>query len=297
MQIPEPRLRHVTCASATSLHRMAYWEWGPQQGTSNRFGAPPLGTIVCVHGLTRNGRDFDALAARLSSRWRVVCPDIVGRGRSDRLADPRQYVVPQYVADCVTLIARLDVERVTWIGTSMGGLIGMVLAALPGSPIERLVLNDIGPLLDVEGLARIGSYVGQDPSFASREQALAALRELMRSFGPHTDEQFELLARNFLVQRGDRWGYNYDPNIAVPFRETTGGTPGDLWPFYDAIKCPTLLLRGAESDLLSEATARQMTERGPCAELVEFAGVGHAPTLIAPEQIEAIERFLPQEHA
>ena len=153
-------------------------------------------------------------------------------------------MVPQYVADCVTLIARLDVERVTWVGTSMGGLIGMVLAALPGSPIERLVLNDIGPLLDTDGLARIGSYVGQDPSFASRAQALAALRELMRSFGPHSDEQFELLARHFLVQRGDRWGYNYDPNIAVPFRETTGGTAGDLWPFYDAIKCPTLVLLG-----------------------------------------------------
>src|SRR5688572_4499675 len=135
MHVPEPELRHVLCASPKGLHRIAYWQWNA------RTGAPGgEGTVLCVHGLTRNGRDFDALAARLSERWRVVCPDMAGRGRSDRLADPMLYQLPQYVADCITLIARLDVEKLAWIGTSMGGLIGMALASLPGTPVLRLVL-------------------------------------------------------------------------------------------------------------------------------------------------------------
>lgn len=280
----EPKLRTVTCASVRGLHKLAYWEWPSQAGDS----AP---TVVCVHGLTRNGRDFDALADRLSRRWRVVCPDMIGRGRSERAADPQLYVLPQYIADCVTLIARLDVERLAWVGTSMGGLIGMMLAAMPGNPIERLVLNDIGPVLDATGRQRIADYVGDDPVYETREAGVADLRQRMRSFGPHTDEQFELLVRHYLVPRGDRWAFHYDPAIAVPFRNLQFEPP-DMWPVYDAIRVPTLLLRGAESDLLSAATAEQMTRRGPRAREVVFEGIGHAPSIIAKEQVDVVENFL-----
>ncbi|MCZ7558826.1 MAG: alpha/beta hydrolase [Burkholderiaceae bacterium] len=286
----EPRLRHVTCASPKGLHRLAYWEWLPAAAAPG--GAP---VVVCVHGLTRNGRDFDALAARLSTRWRVVCPDMVGRGRSDRVADPQLYALPQYIADCVTLAARLDVERVAWVGTSMGGLIGMLLAAIPGTPIGRLVLNDIGPEVDAAGRARIGGYVGQDPQFATEAEGVAALRELMRDFGPHTDDQFRLLTRNYLVPRGDGFTFAYDPAIAEAFRQQQAGPAPDLWPFYDAIRCPTLVTRGAQSDILSAATAEAMTQRGPKARCVAFAGVGHAPTFIAADQVDAVERFLSEE--
>lgn len=278
----EPQLRYVTCASPNALHRLAYWEWLPR-GES-------LGTVVCVHGLTRTGRDFDALAERLSAKWRVVCPDMIGRGRSDRV-DPQLYVLAQYVSDCVTLIARLDVEPVSWVGTSMGGLIGMLLAALRGAPIGRLVLNDIGPALDPAGRQRIADYVGADPTFASEAEGLAALRQLMRTFGPHTDEEFRRLNRHYLVRRDDRWAFHYDPAIAVPFR-SPAAEPSNLWAYYDQVRCPTLVLRGAESDLLSGETAAEMSRRGPMARVVAFPGIGHAPTLMAEDQISAVERFL-----
>lgn len=286
----EPRLRHVTCASPKGLHRLAYWEWLPPAATPGN--AP---TVVCVHGLTRNGRDFDALAARLSQRWRVVCPDMVGRGRSDRASDPQLYSLPQYIADCVTLVARLDVERVAWVGTSMGGLIGMLLAAMPGTPIGRLVLNDIGPEIDAAGRTRIGGYVGQDPQFASEAEGVAALRELMRDFGPHTDAQFRLLSRHYVIRKGDAWGYHYDPAIAVPFRALAGLPQPDLWPMWDAIACPVLAIRGEESDILTAEVAARMAARGPRARVVEFAGIGHAPTLIDGAQVAAVEAFLNQE--
>ena len=269
---------------------MAYWQWDARSGSPAGEG-----TVVCVHGLTRNGRDFDALAARLSERFRVVCPDIAGRGRSDRLADPMLYTVPQYLADCVTLIARLDVEKVDWIGTSMGGLIGMSMAALPGNAIGRLVLNDIGPHIDPAGLERIAGYVGDDPRFESFEQGEATLRELMRDFGPHTAAQFRLLSRHYVIRKGDAWGYHYDPAIAVPFRALAGLPQPDLWPMWDAIACPVLAIRGAQSDILTAEVAARMSARGPRARVVEFPGIGHAPTLIAGEQVAAIENFLYQE--
>ncbi len=286
----EPRLRHVTCADPTGLHRLAYWEW-PPSGEALR----DVPTVLCVHGLTRNGRDFDVLAARLARRWRVICPDMIGRGRSDRAADPNLYALPQYIADCVTLIARLDVERLAWVGTSMGGLIGLLLAAMPGTPIGRLVLNDIGPVVDDAGRARIAGYVGQGPRFATEAEGVAAQRDLMRDFGPHTDEQFRVLTRHYLEQRDGGWTFAYDPAIALPFRAQQGAPAPDLWPAYDAIRCPTLVTRGAQSDILSAATAARMGQRGPRARCVEFEGVGHAPTYIAADQVEAVEHFLSEE--
>ncbi len=266
---------------------MAYWEWLPAPACE----AAPV--IICVHGLTRNGRDYDTLARRLVGHgFRVVCPDIIGRGRSDWMIDARLYDATQYVADCVTLIARLNTPKLHWLGTSMGGLVGMGLACLPGNPIERLMLVDVGPVLSGAGLTRIRNYVGKDPRYESFEAGEKALRELMVSFGPHTDEQFRQLSAHYLVRKGDAWGPHYDPAIAKVLRETHDGHDRLIWPIYEAIKCPVGLLRGAESDLLTPEVARQMEKRGPKASVEAFAGVGHAPTLINEDQVAAVERFM-----
>ena len=278
----EPTLRHVTCASPRGLHRIGYAEWGPRD-------AP---VVMCVHGLTRNGRDFDPLARRLSDRYRVICPDMIGRGTSDRAADPSLYAVPQYVADCVTLVARLGVEQLTWIGTSMGGLIGMALAALPGNAIARLILNDVGPVIEAGGLARIGRYVGGDPVFESFEDGERALRELTAEFGPHSDEQFRYLSRHYVVRRDGMWKFHYDPAIAAAAKSAPPGPPPPMWALYDAIRCPTRVVRGENSDILGADVAVEMTRRGPRARVEQIPGVGHAPTFIADDQIAVIERLL-----
>ena len=283
----EPRARHVQCLDAKGLHRMAYWEWGDP---ANRR------VLVCVHGLSRQGRDFDTLAADLCTHYRVVCPDVVGRGHSDWLADPMGYSVPQYVADMVTLLARLDADTVDWVGTSMGGLIGLGVAALPQSPLRRLVLNDVGPVIEPASLQRIGSYLGAPARWATLDEAADALWAISQGFGPHTREQWLALTRPQLKADGDGFKPHYDPAIAVPFRaitpEIAAAGQAMLWQAWDSLKGPVLLLRGAQSDLLSPATARQMTERGPKARLVEFDGVGHAPMLIQPEQRQAVKDFL-----
>ncbi len=270
---------------------MAYWEWGDR--------ANPR-VLVCVHGLSRQGRDFDTLARDLAVDYRVICPDVVGRGRSDRLADPMGYAIPNYVADMVTLLARLDVAQVDWVGTSMGGLIGLGLAALPGSPLRRLVLNDVGPTIQPVALQRIGTYLGQPARWRSLEEAADALWAISQGFGPHTREQWLQLTRPQLVPDPDsaQGGFkpHYDPAIAVPFRaitpEMAAAGEAMLWQSYDRVACPTLLLRGADSDLLSHDTALAMTQRGPRARLHEFAGVGHAPTLVQPEQRAVVREFL-----
>jgi pimeloyl-ACP methyl ester carboxylesterase len=283
----EPRLRTVQCLGRTGLHRMAYWEWGDP--------ANPR-VLVCVHGLSRQGRDFDTLARDLLADYRVICPDVVGRGRSDRLADPMGYAIPNYVADMVTLLARLDVEQVDWVGTSMGGLIGLGLASLPGAPVRRLVLNDVGPTIQPAALQRIGGYLGQPAHWRSLDEAAEALWAISQGFGPHTSQQWRQLTRPQLVPDGEGFKPHYDPAIAVPFRAITPelAATGEamLWQSYDRLACPTLLLRGAESDLLSHATALAMTQRGPRARLHEFAGVGHAPMLVQPEQRAVVREFL-----
>lgn len=283
----EPRQHDVQCLCARGLHRMAYVEWGDP---ANRR------VLVCAHGLARQGRDFDTFAQAMSDRYRVVCPDVAGRGRSDWLSDPAGYQIPAYVADMVTLLARLDAEELHWVGTSMGGLIGLGLASLPNSPVKKLVLNDVGPTIEPVALQRIGAYLGQPLRWASVDEAADYLLSISAGFGPHSREQWLALTRPMLRPDGDGFKLHYDPAIALPLRAVTPeqARAGEamLWAGYDALRCPTLLLRGAESDLLSRATAEAMTQRGPKAQLIEFAGVGHAPTLVAPEQIAAVREFL-----
>ncbi len=276
-------MRSVQCIGAHGFHRMAYTEWGDP--------ANPR-VLMCVHGLTRNGRDFDDLARTMAPHYRVICPDVVGRGQSGWLAVKADYQLPTYVADMITLIARLDVETVHWVGTSMGGLIGMLIASMPENPIRRLVLNDVGPVITASSLRRIGQYVGNAPVFPSYEAAEAYIREVSAPFGRLTDAQWRHLSETSVKPVDGGWAMRYDPGIGEPFRTTPLLVDVDLWQIYDAISCPTLLVRGADSDLLLPATAREMGVRGPKASLIEVPEVGHAPTLMDPAQIAPIRDFL-----
>lgn len=300
----EPRLNYVSCAGAAAGtaedgHRMAYWEW-------NATGNPQHPhVVVCVHGLSRQGRDFDTLARALAPYARVVCPDVVGRGESDWLADPMHYEVQRYAGDMLAMLQQLHqqapIHSLDWVGTSMGGLIGMVVSSLPPGvlpvPVRRLVLNDVGPAIEWSALERIGEYLGAPLRFDSPEQAAAQLWAMSSSFGPHTPEQWMALTRPMLRKTPEgQYRLHYDPAIAQPFgaltREAAEKGEALLWQLYGAIGAQTLVLRGAQSDLLSVATVQAMAMRGPKARCAEFAGVGHAPTLVAADQVEAVRQFL-----
>lgn len=283
----QPRLLHVQCANPGGLHRMAYAEWGDPDNPR---------VLVCVHGLTRVGRDFDFFAQQMSAHYRVVCPDVVGRGHSDWLPDAAGYGVPQYVGDMVTLIARLGVERVHWVGTSMGGLIGMALAALPDTPIGRMVLNDVGPVVTAVSLRRIAEYVGKAPEFASLDEAERYVRAVSAPFGPLTDAQWRhLTVHSTRATAGGGFEMGYDPDIGKPLAAMQFLGDIELWNLYDAIRCPTLCVRGEHSDLLTPDTLAQMAERGPKARTLEIPGVGHAPMFMDIGQTAPVEQFLTEE--
>lgn len=288
----EAKIKSVQCLSLAGLHRMSYKEWGDESNPR---------VLLCVHGVTRVGDDFDNMARALANDYRVICPDIVGRGRSGWLKNPQLYRVPQYVSDIVTLLARVlpdgEAQTVDWFGTSMGGLIGLGLASLPDNPIRKLILNDIGPVLAPMALQRIGDYIGQDLRFDTYAEAAKFIRDVSLTFGQHTEEEWHKLASDVLRQDKDgKWVRHYDMGLALPFRsatpESAAADEALLWSAYDAIRCPTLLVRGAESDLLSAETAALMTQRGPRATLVEIADVGHAPTFIHDDQIAIVKQFL-----
>lgn len=307
MHSPEiPSLHHLVCPGASHTdaqsHRMAYWRWGD--------AANPR-ILVCVHGLSRQGRDFDTLARALSAHYQVICPDVVGRGHSDWLADPKGYQVFTYASDMVVLLQQLrqslgvpaqQVMDIDWVGTSMGGLIGLGFSSVPpevsGVRLRRFVLNDVGPRLRLEALQRIGEYLGRPLRFASEQEAADYLWSISQGFGPHTPQQWLALSRPLLrpAPDGQGWVLHYDPAIAEPFKgftaESAASGEAAVWQVYDALSCEVLLLRGTHSDLLDADTAREMTQRGPHARLVEFPGVGHAPTLMAADQVQAIEEFL-----
>ena len=277
------KTRHVSCLSPAGFHRMAYSEWGEPDNPR---------VVICVHGLTRNGRDFDTLAAALAKDYRVLCPDVVGRGRSGWLHDPAHYGYVQYQADLAALVARSGADTVDWVGTSMGGLIGMLLAAQPGTPVARLVMNDVGPFLPREALRRIVAYVGNDPRFPDRAALDAYLREIYAPFGPFTPEQWEGLVSSTVREtaEGDI-ALAYDPGIAVPLRAAPDEDV-DLWPVWDRVAAPVLLIRGALSDVLPPECAEAMTRRGPRARLVELPGIGHAPSLMSADQVDLIAGWL-----
>ena len=289
----QPQQGQLLGLSPGGFHKLAYLDWQRNQPESGHQG--DARTVICVHGLTRNSHDFDTLAEHLltvaPSIGRVACPDVVGRGASAWLKDPAQYGYPQYLADITALIARLDVGSVDWVGTSMGGLIGMSLAALPNSPIRRMVLNDIGPVISKASLQRISDYVGLDYRFSSLDALERHLRKIHAPFGPLTDAQWRYMARYSQRDLGDgNLGLAYDPAIAHNVK--LGVADVDLWALWERINCPVLVLRGADSDILSAEVAQMMTMRGPKAELITFAGVGHAPALMAQDQIDIVTEWL-----
>ena len=303
--MPAPQLQHLTVGGAAAAsgqpRRLAWWDWSGEAGDD-------AGVVLCVHGLSRQGLDFDTMAQTLRQRSRVIAVDVAGRGHSDWLADPMAYQIPTYAADLAALVAHLRAGKpdlqIDWVGTSMGGLIGMALAAQPQMGLRRLVLNDVGPVIQWEALQRIGTYLGQNPPFDSEQSAVAYLASISTGFGPHTPEQWRALSLPLLRERAGRWWLHYDPAIAMPFKAMTATADeasaqqivpageGALWGLFDAIRVPTLLLRGAQSDLLNARTATLMTQRGPRAQLVTFDGVGHAPTLVADDQVAAVRDFL-----
>ena len=265
------------------FHRVHYTEWGDPDNPK---------VLICVHGLTRTGRDFDFLAAALENEYRVICPDVVGRGQSDWLNDKSDYTYPLYVNDMAMLLARIDAERIDWVGTSMGGLIGIFLASYTGSPIHKMVINDIGPRIPAAGLQRVATYVGQVVTFDSIEKMEKFLRTIAATFGNLSDEQWRHMTIHGARQLEDgRYTFAYDPGIAKNFR-TLDLKDIDLWSMWDAIHCPTLVLRGEHSDVLDHADAVIMTERGPKATLIEFPGMGHAPALMADDQIAVVRDWL-----
>ena len=275
--------RQLSFLNSKGFHRIAYTQWGESDNPR---------VLICVHGLTRNGRDFDTLAAALAADYRVVCPDVAGRGASDWLVDKNDYGYPQYLNDMAVLVAHLNADSVHWVGTSMGGLIGMLLAAQPGSPITRMVMNDVGPLIPKAALERIASYVGDDPNFSSIQALDNYLRAIYAPFGPFTDEQWQGLVRSSAraLDNGDI-RLAYDPGIAAPLKAMPLEDV-NLWPVWDAVECPVLVIRGEQSDLLLAETAEQMTTTGPRAQLAVLTGMGHAPTLMSEDQIALLSHWL-----
>jgi len=275
---------YLSCLGPQGFHKTAYTEWG---------GAVGRPTLVCVHGMTRNARDFDAFAAAMEDRYRVVSMDVVGRGESDWLLDYAGYGYAQYLADAAALIARLDVEQVDWVGTSMGGLVGMMLAARPNNPIRKLVINDIGPFIPKAFLGRIRNYVGADPHFAHLSELEAYIRKIHGSFGPMSDEQWGQLAEHSARPlEGGGYGLAYDPAIAKAAFSPEGPSDVELWDIWEQVTCPVLVLRGAESDLLLPETVARMKASGPGCEAVEIPGCGHAPSLMPADQIAIVRDWL-----
>lgn len=326
----QPSLQYLQCTDANGGHRMAYWQWGSPTAAH---------VVVCVHGLSRQGRDFDTLAKHLVEKadgdLRVICPDMVGRGESDWLKDPMGYQITTYAADMLALLGQLHAQAaittLDWVGTSMGGLIGIVVCGQPGLssagqpqdakaplggsaaraaasvgatllpvPVNKLVLNDVGPAIEWLSIVRIGTYLGAPLTFESVQQGADAMWAISTGFGPHTPEQWLALSKPMLRSESDAPGsklrLHYDPALAAPFKQATQESTlqGEktLWQLYDNISAQTLLLRGADSDLLSQSTAQAMSQRGPKARLVEFTGVGHVPTLVAADQVATVAGFL-----
>jgi pimeloyl-ACP methyl ester carboxylesterase len=276
------RADHFLGLGPHGFHRVHYTEWGDPANDR---------VLVCVHGLTRTGRDFDFLAAALAADYRVICPDVVGRGQSEWLTHKADYGYPLYMSDMTALLARSGVEQVDWLGTSMGGLIGMFLAAQPGNPIRKLIMNDVGPFIFKAGLERIAEYVGKPVQFSNLKEMERYLRVIAAPFGPLSDAQWHHLTLHSARQLpSGEYTFAYDPGIAEPFKNTPQDV--DLWSVWDAVRCPVLVLRGAESDVLAHTDAEAMQARGPKAELIEFAGIGHAPALMTAEQIAVVRNWL-----
>jgi len=269
------------------FHRTHYLEWGTPAKHERKE------TLVCVHGVTRNAHDFDYFAENMCDKYRVVCPDIVGRGESDHLPEHQGYDYLQYNADMNALLARLNETEVDWLGSSMGGVIGMVLASVAQSPIRRLIINDIGPDISRDALTRIGEYIGRSGDFDTIEDVETHLRKIYAEFGPMADDDWKQMV-HYSTRRTKtgKFRLKMDPAIGDAFRNDISLFDVDMWDTWEKITCPVLILRGKNSSFFSEETAHKMLTCGPEATLVEFDDVGHTPTLRNDEQVAVIRNWL-----
>jgi pimeloyl-ACP methyl ester carboxylesterase len=277
------KTKYVTSCSVGGLHKIAYVEWGSKVNPN---------VLICSHGLTRNKHDFDALAESLSATYRVICFDLPGRGESDWLSNKMAYDYNQYTVDALMLIARSGVEKVDWLGTSMGGLLGMALSSMPNSPIKKLIINDVGPCLPKEALMRIAEYVGQQPSFNNSDELGAYIRTVYAGFGELTEQQWNnMLTHGQRTLENGQFTLNYDPDISKVFVDK----PHDdinLWPVWETITQPTLVIKGENSDLLTQDTANKMIVTGPKAQLITIPNTAHAPALMNDGDIQQVKNWL-----
>lgn len=271
-------------------HQIAYMDWGDKNNPH---------VVICVHGLTRNCRDFDYLASDLLSHFRVICPDVVGRGQSDWLVDERDYdYYPVYLSDAALLVKHIQSQysstiTIDWVGISMGGLIGMMTAIDLKDTIRRLVMSDIGPLIPVAALKRMSEYVGKEIRFGNLDDFEAYIRRISAPFGPLTDAQWRHLTIHSARLLDDgTYTFYYDPKISASFKEHALQDDVDLWQYWDMLQAPTLVIRGTDSDVLQAETAVQMQQRGPRATVIELPGIGHAPILLDNKQISIVKDFL-----
>ena len=285
--IPKPHRRsNVAIPVDAALKHMAVHEWGDAKNPR---------VVICVHGLSRNGRDFDVLADALASDYRVFCPDVPGRGESDWFASVDHYTIPHYVQAMNAMLTEFGVQTYDWVGTSMGGLIGMVMAATPGSKMRRFVINDIGPVIERASLDRIASYVGKTPLFPTYRALFDAVQPINATFGPLTDEQKHHMVKTSVQERADgQWEFKTDPKIGDAFRAGLAQPAADMWPLWGAIKQPMLILRGVNSDLLSAATLEKMVATHPDTRAITIADTGHAPMIMDAPTVDAVKKFLLQ---
>jgi pimeloyl-ACP methyl ester carboxylesterase len=277
------KTKHILSSNHAGKHRIVYQDWGDEKNPK---------VLICVHGLTRNSRDFDYLAQDLSSEYRVIAPDIAGRGQSDWLSDPALYTLQQYIDDMSLLLADLKVKQVDWLGTSLGGLMGMAIASQPHSPIKRLILNDIGPVIKKESIAYLATSLAGTPHFKSLDELKSFLKEAYSAMGPLEKEQWEhMVTYDHRITSEGNITRNFDPKIT---RWVSSMTNSDIamWDLWGSIQCPILILHGEQSVILTPDICEEMLERNPHASLVTIPGVGHTPSLMPKSQIEIVQKWL-----
>ncbi len=276
----EPRQNFMPYLSSEGFHRLAYREWGD---IDNPY------TLICVHGISRNGRDFDNVAAKLATHYKVICVDMPGRGKSDWIKDKSLYVMDLYVSVCAALIAKTGAATVHWLGTSMGGRIGINLASRPNTPVTKLVLNDMGPYIEPAGRKDNFTSFGTDPRFASEAEGIEFIRSTRAAFGPTTEDAWIKFCKDSLRKLPDgQWTLHYDPGL----KETATTPSTSTWDQWEQISCPVFLLWGLKSKLLVAETVERIKTTGPCADVFEVPYAGHCPRLENDEQINAVYDFL-----
>jgi len=282
--IPDSRDNYYLGLSNEGFHRLYYREWGESDNPN---------TIICVHGLTRISHDFDELAQVLSKHYRVICPDIAGRGNSDWFGSKEHYNITQYCADINALIAHIHADKVHFIGTSMGGLIGMLLAGMAHTPIQSFLLNDVGPFIKRGELQTMGEYVGRAPVFSSREELYEYYSTIYHgSCALLNKKQIHQMARYSTFKTNGGYRLHYDPKIGDAFRKNYTFFNFELWKYWEEIECPVMVLRGSESTFLTPDIADKMADSHEDMTLVEIPGAGHTPLLKTSAEIKIVQKFL-----